>query len=160
MISIFVPLLLAGAAALTQPPVTHHPVRAFTACAAVTEWDVAQVLGRRIKAAGEQTSGNQSTCDYASSAGQVTITLQKLDEPVDPAAAMADIVSALPGAVARPVDSKDVQAFFIDIGGTGTQLHVLRDKRQHIMISILGFGTPSQVSAAATALARTALKRL
>jgi len=44
----------------------------------------------------------------------------------------------------------------VDIEGAGTQLPVIRDDRDYVMVSILGFGNAAQVSAAAERLARGA----
>jgi hypothetical protein len=51
-------------------------------------------------------------------------------------------------------------AFFLDIAGAGTQLHVIRDDRDYVMVSILGFGDAAAVSAAAEQIVRVALARI
>jgi hypothetical protein len=48
----------------------------------------------------------------------------------------------------------------LDIADAGTQLHVIREDREYVMVSILGFGGAGQVSAAAERLAKIALGRL
>jgi hypothetical protein len=40
-------------------------------------------------------------------------------------------------------------AFYVDIEGGGTQLDAIRDDRNCVMVSILGFGSAAPVSAAA-----------
>jgi hypothetical protein len=132
----------------------------MTACTAVTRADVELALGRRVDTGVEEQSGSRSTCDYTSSFGQVTITIQKLDRAVDVKSVMSDLMEALPGTIARPAASIGIHAFFLDIDKAGTQLHVMRGERDHLLVSILGFGAPSEVSRAAAALAKTALDRL
>src|ERR1035441_8754515 len=44
--------------------------------------------------------------------------------------------------------------------GAGTQLHVIRDDGDYVMVSILGFGDAAAVSAAAERVARAALGRI
>jgi hypothetical protein len=54
----------------------------------------------------------------------------------------------------------ELGGFYLDIAGAGTQLHVIREEREYVMISILGLGDATQVSAAAQRLAKIALGRL
>jgi hypothetical protein len=70
------------------------------------------------------------------------------------------MTAALPGAKAREVQSLGHRAFFLDIPDAGTQLHILHGRGGHLMISVLGFGDATSVSAAAERIARLALKRL
>ena len=51
-------------------------------------------------------------------------------------------------------------AFFLGLPGSGTLLYAIRGGRDHVLIAVLGFGEPADVSPTATALARTALSRL
>ena len=60
----------------------------------------------------------------------------------------------------RDAPSFGAQAFFVDVPGAGTQLHVIRGGREHVMVSVLGFGEAAQVSAAAERIARKVLGRL
>jgi hypothetical protein len=60
----------------------------------------------------------------------------------------------------RVISGLGSTAFFLDIAGAGTQLHVVRDDRDYVMVSILGFGDAAAVSAAAERIVRTALARL
>ena len=51
-------------------------------------------------------------------------------------------------------------AFFLDIAGAGTQLHIVRGDRNYLLVSVLGFGEAARVSRAAERMARKALGRL
>jgi hypothetical protein len=51
------------------------------------------------------------------------------------------------------------RAFFLDIAGAGTQLHVIRGDYA-VLVSVLGLGEPAQVSEAAMAIARRACEKL
>jgi hypothetical protein len=61
-------------------------------------------------------------------------------------------------AAARAEDAPE--AFYLDLPGAGTQLHIAKDNSQHLMISILEFGDASQVSGAAAQIARKAMRRV
>ena len=78
---------------------------------------------------------------------------------MDIKAETAALLREIEGSRARPAPNLGVQAFFLDIPGAGTQLHVIRG-RDYLLVSILGLGEASQISGAAESLARTALKRV
>ena len=160
--------LLLAAGAVDWPGTTARveqqrtrPARATTACAAVTRADVEREVRRSVSEGVAEERGKQSTCDYTTRFGQITVTMQKLSAPVDLSTAIPEIVAALPAASARPAATAlpDTKAFFIDIGTVGTQLHLIRDNRDHLLISVLGCGTPTEASRIATALAQSALSR-
>ena len=169
MISAIFALAAALGASLTPaaptPASQQQPkpaVRVTGACAAVTRADVERELARKVSEGVAEDGANRSTCDYTTRFGQITITTQKLAGPVDLTLAVRDIVAALPDAGSRLADTgvPNTKAFFVDIGTAGTQLHVIRNDQEHLLISILGCGTPSEVSRIATTLAQLALKRL
>lgn len=168
-----IPVIIALAAAFgvghapTMPPLARQQqskpaVRATTACAAITRADLERELGRKVSEAIAEEGPNRSTCDYSTRFGQITITAQKLDGAIDLTSAVRDIVAALPEAESRLAETgvPNVKAYFVDIGTAGTQLHVVRNGQDHLLISVLGCGTPSEVSKVATTLAQLALKRL
>jgi hypothetical protein len=130
------------------------------ACAAATKADVELALGARVGSGKEETAGIESSCDYNTENGQVTISIQKLTRKLDVTAEIASLKAAIPEGKVREAQGLGTQAFFMDIEGVGTQLHVIRAEREHLLVSILGFGEPAQVSAAAQAIARKALTRL
>jgi hypothetical protein len=136
------------------------PLRAVTACAAVTRPEVEQALGQSVLEGKEQTAATESTCDYTGVYGQVTVTIQKLPANPDIAAEIESLKQSIPGATVRNAGGLGPRAFFLDIKGAGTQLHVVRGERNYLLVSVLGFGEAAQVSAAAERLARTALDRL
>jgi len=152
---LFLLLLLAAAGGA---PGVGRPVKAVGACSAVTAVDVERALGRRFARGNEETLGTDSTCDYASGNGQVSITLQRLHSPVDLAVEIASLKKEVEGSSVHM--APEFGGFFLDIAGAGTQLHVIREDREYVMISILGFGDAAQVSAATERLAKIALGRI
>jgi hypothetical protein len=117
------------------------------------------VLGRAVGPGREATSVRESTCDYATDRAQVSVTVQRLNQDVDVYAEMAALVREIEGSSTRPASNMGEHAFFLDITGAGTQLHVIRG-RDYLLISILGFGEGRQLSGAAETLARAALRRM
>jgi hypothetical protein len=69
-------------------------------------------------------------------------------------------MKCIPDSSARVIAGLGSTAFFLDIAGAGTQLHAIRDDRDYVMVSILGFGDAPAVSGAAERLARAALGRI
>ena len=130
------------------------------ACSAVTADDLERALGRRFWRGQEESHGAESTCDYGAGNGQVSITIQRLQAKVDMAAEIASLKESIPESTVRMAEGFGGVAFFLDIEGAGTQLHVIRDDRDYVMVSILGFGDAAQVSAAAERVARAALGRI
>ena len=145
-----------------QPASPPQPVveKTITACAAVTRADVELALGRPVAGGKEERDGAASTCDYDGGAGQVTITVQRLAVKLDIPAEMAALKAAIPDSNAREAAGIGARAFFLDIAGAGTQLHVIHGERNYLMVSVLGFGEAAEVSAAAERMARKALARL
>jgi len=154
--------LLLSLVANTRPAPAQKPVpiKAVTACLAVTRADLEQALGRSFSAGKEESSGAESSCDYVADGGQVTIMIHRLTEALDMPAELESLKSAIPGASLREVAGIGTRAFFLDIGDAGTQLHVIRGNRDYLLVSILGFGDATRVSAAAEKMARKALDRL
>ena len=130
------------------------------ACSAVTAADMQHALGRRFGPGQETSLGSDSTCDYGAGNGLVSITVMRLREKLDISAEIESMKKTLEGSSVRMVSDLGSTAFFLDIAGAGTQLHVIRNDRDYVMVSILGFGDPSAVSAAAERLARAALGRI
>jgi hypothetical protein len=142
---------LPASRAAVAPPVT--------ACRAVTLQNVRQALGRRIAKAGEETGPLESSCDYAAGEARVTVTVQRLEKPLALRSEIAQLLADIPGSKLRNAPDLRAAAFFLDIAGAGTQLHLIRGS-DYVMISILGFGEPAGVSPAALSLMRAALARL
>ncbi len=136
------------------------PSKALSACSAVTADDLERALGRRFWRGQEETRGAESTCDYGAGNGQVSITIQRLNAKLDIPAEIASLKQSIPESTVRMASGFGNAAFFLDIEGAGTQLHVIRDDRDYVMVSILGFGDAAAVSAAAERVARAALGRL
>ncbi|HVX66694.1 MAG TPA: hypothetical protein VHA11_08840 [Bryobacteraceae bacterium] len=144
----------------SAPPKPALAARTVSACSAVTRSDVLDALGRLVSPGEPEAEPGASTCDYAGEGGQVSITVGHTQEFLDVAAEIDALKADLPQAQLREVKGIGTRAFFVDIPGAGTQLHVVRGQHDYLMVSVLGFGTAGQVSAAAEKLARRALARL
>ncbi|HUA21700.1 MAG TPA: hypothetical protein VMB25_23305 [Bryobacteraceae bacterium] len=132
-----------------------------TACTVVTKADVEQALGRPVSGGVEhKTAPAQSTCDYTSGDGEITIALVHSGDKLDADEEMRELEKILPKGAVREATGIGLRAFFLDIPRAGAQLHVLRGEHDYLMISVLGLGGPSEVSSAAVQIARKALDRL
>ncbi|MEO8593613.1 MAG: hypothetical protein ABI759_09840 [Candidatus Solibacter sp.] len=155
-------LLLLFAAAGTSPagaPRVTLP-KAAGACSAVTTLDVERALRRSVGRGQEETHAAESVCDYRAGTGLVSVTIQHLRQKLDLAAEIASLTRNIEGATVRMAEGLGATAFYLDIEGAGTQLHVVRDDGEYVMLSVLGFGDAAQVSPAAERLVRIALGRL
>ncbi|SPF51308.1 conserved hypothetical protein [Candidatus Sulfopaludibacter sp. SbA4] len=90
----------------------------------------------------------------------VSITIQQLAAKPDLVSEIASLKKEIPEGIARNATGFDTASFFFDIPGAGTQLHILIGDRQHLMVSILGFGEAPETSGAAERIARRAISRL
>jgi len=152
-------LTLFFAAAVAAPPYASIP-KATGACSAVTAADLESALGRRFGRGTEESRGPESTCDYAAGNGMVTVSIQRLRQKIDLAAEVAGLTKEIQGATVRLVENVEGTALYVDIGGAGTQLHVVRADGEYVMVSVLGFGDAAHVSEAVERLVRVALGRL
>ncbi len=137
-------------------PFTPHQL---TACALVTRADVEESLGRPVNGGDEETQGQASTCDYEAKGGLVSISIQRLTSRPNLQVEIAALREQFrEGAIREAPGFSD--AFYLDLPGAGTQLHIVNGSSGHLMISILGFGEAPQVSGAAARIARKAMRRL
>ena len=159
---VFALILFFAAATANKSAVTARPVpsKAMSACTAVTSEDLERALGRRFVRGEEATTGAESTCDYGSGNGQVSITIQRLPAKLNLPAEIESLKKTIEDSSVRMVPGLGSEAFYLDIRGAGTQLHVIRGDRDYIMVSILGLGDAAAVSAAAEQVARTVLDRI
>jgi hypothetical protein len=158
----FLPLLVAfsgdGRAPANKPSSVGFP----DACAVVTRADVEQALGRPVGWGKEDPSEDSSSCDYAAGSGIVTITVQRVRARLDVHAEAASLQRAIPEGRLREAHietAAETSAFYLDIEGAGTQLHVIRGGHDYVLVSVLGFGEPDRVSRVAERIARKALER-
>jgi hypothetical protein len=100
-----------------------------------------------------------SGCDYAAGQGLVTITIQRLKTEPDLRAEIESLKASIPEGTVRSAPGMGGRAFFLDIAGAGTQLHVIRGDYA-VLVSVLGLGEPAQVSEAAITIARRACEKL
>ena len=126
----------------------------------MTAADLERALGRRFGPGHEESRGGESTCDYGAGNGQVSITIQRLRVKLDIPAEIESLKKSIEDSSVRMASGLGSAAFYLDIAGAGTQLHVVREDRDYVMVSILGFGDAPQVSAAAERIARAALGRI
>jgi len=157
----YLPIVLALAGS-TPPKTVLKPVSALktvTACVAATQADVAEALGRAVGKGKEQTNAVESSCDYAAGEGQVTVTIRRSAAKLNIPAQIADLKAAVPEGHIRELSGIGKQAFFMDLAGAGTQLHVIRGDNDYVLVSVLGFGEPEDVAQAAEKIARKVLDR-
>lgn len=154
-------LLLSAAATPPTAPLKAPPTpRQITACAIATRQEVQHALQVPVEAgAGSQQAGG-STCDYAGESGQVTITLRRAAQPLDLQAELAALKAALPEARVSEIPLPGVRALLLDLHDSGAQLHILRNGRDYLLVSVLGFGGAAQARVAAESIAQRALARL
>jgi hypothetical protein len=131
-----------------------------TACTIVIKADIEAALGRSVSNPVEHREAAQSTCDYTDRGAEVTIALVHSNDALDAEAEVAELKKILPQGAVREATGVGTRAFFVDIPHAGAQLHVLRGEHDYLMVSILGFGDPAEVSDAALRIARKALARL
>jgi hypothetical protein len=159
---VFAIFLLFASAVSTPPAAVQRPAstKAAGACSAVTAVDLERALGRRFAPGHEESRGGESTCDYGVGNGQVSITIQRLRVKLDIPAEIESLKKSIEDSSVRMLSGLGSTAFYLDIAGAGTQLHVVREDRDYVMVSILGFGDAPQVSTAAERIARAALGRI
>ena len=148
------------------PDVPHaqarNPIRPLTPgpCNLVSRAEIEQVLGQEVGVAQEAFLSPGSTCSYAGTYGEVTISLQRLQDKPDIAGELRNMQSAVSGSCVREASGFGPSAFILDIGESGAQLHLIRAEREYLMISVLGFGNASRAAPLAEAIARKALGRM
>jgi hypothetical protein len=126
----------------------------------VTAADLERALGRPFALGQEESHGTESTCDYGAGSGRVSITIHRLSAKLDIPAEIESLKRNVEDSSVRLVTGVGSMAFYLDIAGAGTQLHVVRGDRDYLMVSILGFGEAQAVSVAAEQVARAALGRM
>jgi hypothetical protein len=160
---LYVPLLLAFSGDSHATASKPSPLGFPAACTVVTRADVEQALGRPVGRGKEDTADDSSSCDYAAGSGIVTITVQHVRRRLDVRAEAANLQRAIPDGHLREAHlaetPPETTAFYLDIDGAGTQLHVIRGGHDYVLVSVLGFGEAGRVSQAAEKMARKALER-
>jgi hypothetical protein len=153
-------LLTAATHTPSTVPVPVPKLKAQSACTVVTKAEIEAALGRPVSNGVEHKDTAQTTCDYTGGEGQITIALGHSPDKLDPDAEIAGLRKALPKGALREITDVGMRAYFLDIPHAGAQLHVVRGEHDYLMVSVLGFGGPAQVSEAAMSIARKALNRL
>jgi len=157
----YLPLLLAvtSHSPAPAPAVASAQIKAMTACLAVTRLEVEAAIGQPIGNGKEHKDRATSSCQYDGADGQVTVSIYRSLVRLNLSAEIKQLQKSIPEAKIRDVQGLGTRAFFMDMGGIGTQLHVIRGDYDYVLVSVLGFGGASEVSGAAEALARRALDR-
>jgi hypothetical protein len=159
----YLPLLLAFSGDGRAPAIKPSSFGFSAACTVVTRADVEQALGRPVGRGKEDIGDDSSSCDYAAGSGIVTITVQHVRARLDVRAEVASLQRAIPDGHLREAHlagtPAEITAFYLDLDGAGTQLHVIRGGHDYLLISVLGFGEADRVSQAAEKIARKALER-
>jgi hypothetical protein len=157
------PLFLAFSSGGRAPVIKPSPLGLPAACTVVTRADVEQALGRSVGRGKEDIGDGSSSCDYAAGSAIVTITVQHVRARLDVRAEVASLQRAIPDGHLREAHlgetPAETTAFYLDLDGAGTQLHVIRAGHDYLLISVLGFGEADRVSQAAEKIARKALER-
>jgi hypothetical protein len=130
-----------------------------TACRAITRAEVIEALGRTVNDGSETTAGAESSCDYATAHGLVSLVIERVDGMPNLRTEMDSMKKLVPEASFRTAEGIGARAFFVDIPGAGTQLHILGE-HECLLVSVLGFGEPAEVASVAEKIARKALARL
>ena len=159
----YLPLLVLSVLTHSPSAVPATPVgtlETVTACVAATRADVEDALGQSVQPGREQVARLESTCDYTGFGGQVSIAVHHSEGKLDVPAEIASLKAALPDATLREVPGIGTRAFYLDMAGIGTQLHIIRGDHDYLLVSVLGFGDPADVAPAAEFIARKALERL
>lgn len=153
-------LFILGAASNSHPATPAKPAAAVspvTACRAVPRAEVELALGERVGPGQEAGNGAESTCDYATTKGLVSVTLRRSGQKLNLEAEVAALAAAIPEGALRKTTTLETPAYIMEIPGAGAQLHVVRQEREYLFISVLGLAAPPQAAAIAEHIARRAL---
>lgn len=154
--------VLLFAAASTPRPVSPAPAaraQQVTACAAATRQEVQQALGSTVDTGRLRPDAGGSNCDYSGETGQVSIGLHHAVAALDFNAEIVNLKAVLPEARLVEIPMAGVRALLVDLGEAGAQLHILRNGRDYLLVSVLGFGKASEARVMAESIANRALTR-
>jgi hypothetical protein len=149
----FLALLLTFSSTLKDTP------GAIVTCSTLTRFQVETALGHRLNQDTEEYSRFACTRNYSADDVAVTISIQHLTSALDLNAELGSLKAAFPGAKLSEVKGLAERAFALDIPGAGTQLHVLPDEREYLLISVLGVGGDDHGFNAAIRIARSLMSR-
>lgn len=150
------------ASAATPSPALSAPavrVRPVPACAAATRQEVQRALGASVDAGKLRQEAGGSTCDYAGETGQISISFHHAVAALDFGTEMLNLKAALPEAHLTEIPMAGVRALLVELDQSGAQIHILRNGRDYLLVSVLGFGNAAQVRAIAESIAQRALTR-
>ena len=153
--------LLLAAASTPRPAALADSSRVplVSACAAATRQELQRAVGASIDAGKPRQEAGGSACDFIGENGQVTISLHHTVAPLDFATEISNLKSAMPEARLTEIPMSGVRALLVDLDSYGVQLHVLRNGRDYMLVSVLGFGNAGQARAIAQVIAQRALSR-
>ena len=151
-------LLTAATHTPNTVPAPAPPFKPQSACTVVTKAEIEAALGRSVSGGVEQKGVAQSTCDYTGD-GAITIALVHSNDKLDPEGEIVELKKLLPAGALREATGVGTRAYFVNIPYAGAQLHVFRGEHDYLMVSVLGFGGPAEISEAVVKIARKALDR-
>lgn len=137
--------------ATVSAPVQMAPV---AACDTVTRSQVEAALGRVLKEESEKYSKLSCIRDFSVGDVEVRISIQHLTAPLNVAAELADLQKSVPEAKLWEVAGLNGRAFALEIPDAGTQLHVLSNDQEYMMVSVLGVTDDDHGYGAAMKIAR------
>jgi len=144
--------------ALTAKP--EFAPRVQTACSAATKADIEEALGHTVANGQESRTDTGTSCNYVGAGGEVTVLVQHASVKLNIPEEIRNLKESFPNAKMREAPGIGKRAVFLDLPDIGTQLHVIRNDHDYLMISVLGFGDPARVAPAVEKIARKALDRL
>jgi len=155
--SVLLQLMLIAFSTSSARPAPALVLHTNTACSAIAKADVERVLGTKVSEGLGHDNGVESTCEFMAPGALVTVSMQRLPNRLNLGAEIETLKAALAGSTIRDASESGTRAFFVDIAGAGTQIHIISEDHQYVMVSVLGFGEGERPSAAAATLARKIL---
>jgi len=117
------------------------------------------VLGAPIDAGRLRQEPGGSSCEFAGDGGQVSISLHHSVAALDFRAEIANLKASLPEARLVEIPMPGVRALLVDLAESGAQIHTLRNGRDYLLVSVLGFGDSIAARGIAESIAQRALTR-
>jgi hypothetical protein len=127
-------------------------------CALVRKLDAAEALKSLAPNAHWETEHEADRCKHRSEGGEVAVRVEHWDTALDAGREFAALKGAFPEAKARELEGLSGPALWLEIPDAGTEVFIIPDTHHYVMVSVLGWGQPREVSKIAEQLARTAME--
>jgi hypothetical protein len=151
-------LTLAGTPQTASAPSTFPSASVFT-CSTVTRVQIEAAIGQRLSQGTEKESTFACTSTYSAVDISITISIRHLTKPLDLAAEIESLKAALPGSKLSEVAGIAEHVFALEIPDAGTQLHILPNGREYLLVSVLGLDDADHGFNAAMKIARALMDR-